>query len=93
MDRRLLTASQGNPGALEVMIMLSKANPIFFSMLYNAMADTDSQASGLWLLYKDVHNYDLDKLHVDLVHWVTNKNRKPLEDYAMNKLSWKVRED
>lgn len=75
----LIACSKGNPGALKVLIsLLEKDYPDHFMMhLFLALRLTDTPASNLWVVYKDLSDFDLDKTKDMLTEWF-NSSAEPL---------------
>lgn len=69
MQDAVVRLSEGNPGALTVLLGLLEANrPDLVAYLYilSEFGETELKGSGLWIAYKDHNGEDMDSFIMDL---------------------------
>jgi len=76
----ILTVAQGNVGVVNALIKIIEKDPIFINPLAIAMALTNSKSFGIWLVYKDMCKYDVEKTMETLRSWFDNSTI-PLEKW------------
>lgn len=69
---------QGNPGAIRVLMSISSIEPMFMNPLTIALDLTGSKSYGLWVVYKDMCGFDIQKTMDTLKRWFDG-SVKPLE--------------
>jgi hypothetical protein len=74
--------SQGNPGALNVLISIAQVDPMLLNPLGLALELTGSKSWGLWFVFKDICGNDLTKTIKYLHDWYTT-SVEPLHEYCM----------
>lgn len=80
----LAEISQGNPGALSVIVQLLKFEEFEIAPFCIAMKLTNSKSYALWLVYKDMSKGDINKTHAELKKW-WETSAKPLEVWCAEK--------
>ena len=58
--------SEGNPGAVTVLMEIAKEYPNEFPLIWLRFDSVGLYGSQIWLEYKDVRNYDIKRLVEDL---------------------------
>ena len=79
----LMSIAQGNVGVVQVLIKIIEKDPIFINPLGIAILLTKSKSYAIWLVYKNMCNYDIDKTMKVLREWFDNST-KPLEEWCEN---------
>lgn len=68
----MVKTCNGNPGALTVLANIYKKFGAEINPLCIAMIMTKSQGCALWIVYKDLCNYDTEKTNILLRDWYNN---------------------
>jgi hypothetical protein len=74
----LLQVAQGNPGAFNVLGKIMETDAKFLNPLCIALLLTQSKSYGLWVVFKDMCKFDIQKTMATLKDWYDHST-EPLE--------------
>lgn len=72
---RMVKPSGGNPGAAMVLSDIAVNDPEFSNTLLTAIEQTSTRSLYLWVVYKDLCKYDIEKTIEYLKKWVTTSTQ------------------
>lgn len=72
---RMVKASEGNPGAAMVLSDIAVNDPEFSNTLLTAIEQTSTRSLYLWVVYKDICKYDIEKTMEYLKGWFTTSTQ------------------
>lgn len=74
VQEKMAEISEGNPGALTVLIQLAQGlPPKFLEAVVDYLAENGPKGSGLWMLYKDSNGEDIELLALTLIGRMNEK--------------------
>ena len=80
----ILPALKGNPGALQVVMKIAETDPMFLNPLGIAIFMTRTNASAIWIVYKNICDQNIDKTKTILSDWFENSILN-LEEWCKSK--------
>lgn len=80
MVKIMTNLAQGNIGALTCLMEIFKSDPVFINPLGIAISLTNTESSSLWIVYKDICKFDIEKTKKLLSEWFDNSTL-PLQEW------------
>lgn len=80
----IVAISKGNVGVVNVLCQIVRKDPMFLNPLGIAMELTESPSFGIWLVYKDICKFDVEKTMQTLREWFEN-SIVPLDKWCESK--------
>lgn len=71
---KILQIADGNPGVGKVLAEIAKKDESRINPIHAAILITKSDSTLIWIVYKDICDYDIDKTISYLVNWYTNSS-------------------
>lgn len=69
---KIIEMSNGNPGVVRVLSEISKQNAAILNPLHIMIKLTKTKSSLLWIVYKDICEFDINKTIKYLEDWYSN---------------------
>jgi hypothetical protein len=83
LQKLVVNIAQGNIGVLKVLVEIGRTDPVFLNPLGISIILTKSKSYGIWQVYKDICDFDIEKTKKILRDWFEN-SVESLEEWLEN---------